>query len=147
MYKIYILQKKLVQIDQSSPQQWSEYFTAAYMGLPPPTRWSTQRANGQYKDHLVGQLTTSIATCILMLYNCLWKMYSFFIFQWRKCADFLYFASRQYDWVAQTCKKNVCAKSTDRPKIRDVLGRLLQCHRVYVQWVYNMLLIDAARWH
>ena len=28
------------------------------MGLPPPTRWSTQRANGQYKDHLVGQLTT-----------------------------------------------------------------------------------------
>ena len=48
----------MVQIDQSSPQQWSEYFTAAYMGLPPPTRWSTQRANGQYKDHLVGQLTT-----------------------------------------------------------------------------------------
>ena len=49
--------KKMVQIDQSSPQQWSEYFTAAYMGLPPPTRWSTQRANGQYKDHLIGQLT------------------------------------------------------------------------------------------
>ena len=59
MYKIYILQKKLVQIDQSSPQQWSEYFTAAHMGFPPPTR-SIQRANGQYRDHLVGQLTTTI---------------------------------------------------------------------------------------
>ena len=87
-----------------------------------------------------------LATCLLMLY-CLWKINPFFIFQWRKCADFLYFASRQYDWVAQTCKKNICAKSTDRPKIRDVLGRLLQCHRVYVQWVYNMLPIDSARWH
>ena len=46
------------QIGHSSPQQWSEEFTAAYMGLPPPTRWSIQRANGKYKDHLVGQLTT-----------------------------------------------------------------------------------------
>ena len=50
----------MVQIDQSSPQQWSEYFTAAHMGLPPPTRWSIQRANGQYRDHLVGQLTTDM---------------------------------------------------------------------------------------
>ena len=32
--------KKLVQIGQCSPQQWSEYFTAAYMGFPPPTRLS-----------------------------------------------------------------------------------------------------------
>ena len=32
------------------------------MGLPPPTRWSTQRANGQYKDHLVGQLTMTLLT-------------------------------------------------------------------------------------
>ena len=46
------------QIGHSSPQQWSEEFTAAYMGSPPPTRWSIQRANGKYKDHLVGQLTT-----------------------------------------------------------------------------------------
>ena len=45
------------QIGHSSPQQWSEEFTAAYMGLPPPTRWSVQRANGKYKDHLDGQLT------------------------------------------------------------------------------------------
>ena len=46
------------QIGHSSPQQWSEEFTAAYMGSPPPTRWSIQRANGKYKDHLAGQLTS-----------------------------------------------------------------------------------------
>ena len=46
------------QIGHSSPQQWSEEFTAAYMGSPPPTRWSIQRANGKYKDHLDGQLTS-----------------------------------------------------------------------------------------
>ena len=46
------------QIGHSSPQQWSKEFTAAYMGSPPPTRWSIQRANGKYKDHLVGQLTS-----------------------------------------------------------------------------------------
>ena len=45
------------QIGHSSPQQESEEFTAAYMGSPPPTRWSIQRANGKYKDHLVGQLS------------------------------------------------------------------------------------------
>ena len=38
--------KKLVQIDQSSPQQWSEYFTAAHMGFPPPT-------DDQYKEPMV----------------------------------------------------------------------------------------------
>ena len=27
----------MVQIDQSCPQQWSKYFTAAHMGFPPPT--------------------------------------------------------------------------------------------------------------
>ena len=52
----------MVKIGQSRPQQWSEYFTAAYMGFPPPTRWSMQRANGKYKDHLVGQLTTQVLT-------------------------------------------------------------------------------------
>ena len=53
------------QIGHSSPQQWSEEFTAAYMGLPPPTRWSVQRANGKYKDHLVGQLTITTWAFIL----------------------------------------------------------------------------------
>ena len=37
-YKKYILQKKLGQNGHSSPQQWSEQSTDAYMGLPPPTR-------------------------------------------------------------------------------------------------------------
>ena len=27
------------------------------MGFPPATRWSIQRANGRYRDHLVGQRT------------------------------------------------------------------------------------------
>lgn len=36
---------------------WSEENTAAYMGLPPPTRLSTKGANGQYKDNLDGQLS------------------------------------------------------------------------------------------
>ena len=63
----------MVQIGQSSPQQWSEYFTAAYMGSPPPTRWSTQRANGQYKDHLVGQLTTLVTSIASMDWVKIWK--------------------------------------------------------------------------
>ena len=29
------------------------------MGSPPPTRWSRQRANDRYKDHLNGQLTNN----------------------------------------------------------------------------------------
>ena len=37
-YKKYILQKKMGQNGHSSPQQWSEQSTHAYMGLPPPTR-------------------------------------------------------------------------------------------------------------
>ena len=49
--------KKIVLNDQSSPQHWSEENTAAYMGLPPPTRWSTKGANGQYKDNLDGHLS------------------------------------------------------------------------------------------
>ena len=53
----------MVQIDQSCPQQWSELFTAAYRGLPPPTRWSTQIANGKYKDHRVGLLTIWWSYC------------------------------------------------------------------------------------
>ena len=32
--------KKIDQNGHSSPQQWSEQSTDAYMGLPPPTRWS-----------------------------------------------------------------------------------------------------------
>ena len=32
--------KKMGQNGHSSPQQWSEQFAGAYMGLPPPTRWS-----------------------------------------------------------------------------------------------------------
>ena len=39
-YKKYILQKKLGQNGHSSPQQWSGQSTDAYVGLPPPTRWS-----------------------------------------------------------------------------------------------------------
>ena len=37
-YKKYILQKKMGRNGHSSPQQWSEQSTDAYMGLPPPTR-------------------------------------------------------------------------------------------------------------
>ena len=48
--------KKMEKNDQ--PQQWSEENTAAYMGSPPLTGWSRQRANDRYKDHLDGQLTT-----------------------------------------------------------------------------------------
>ena len=49
-HKKYILQKKFGQNGHSSPQQWSDQSTDAYMGLPPPTRWSI--------FHLVGRLTT-----------------------------------------------------------------------------------------
>ena len=37
-HKMYILQKKLDQNGQSSPQQWPKLFPSAYMGSPPPTR-------------------------------------------------------------------------------------------------------------
>ena len=43
---------KLVQNGHSSPQQWSEQFTGAYMGSPPPTRWSI--------FHLFGQLSVAL---------------------------------------------------------------------------------------
>ena len=50
--------KKLGQNGHSSPQQWSEQSTDAHRGLPPPTRWSSQKSKYQYRDHLVGRLTT-----------------------------------------------------------------------------------------
>ena len=37
-YTIFTFCKKMGQNGHSSPQQWSEQFTAAYMGFPPPTR-------------------------------------------------------------------------------------------------------------
>ena len=49
---------KLVQNGHSSPQQWSEQSTGAYMGSPPPTRWSTQKYKYQEQRSSSRQLTT-----------------------------------------------------------------------------------------
>ena len=51
-YKIYIFLPKIVKNDQPSSQQCSEENTASNIWSPPSPRWSTQRANDKYKDHL-----------------------------------------------------------------------------------------------
>ena len=98
----------MVQIDQSSPQQWSEYFTAAHMGFPPPTRWSIQRANEQYRDHLVGQLTNLCAITF-------WRISAFLDFFYKHSRGTrLYFKPRNLNFqesrymCGSFCSKGLC---------------------------------------
>ena len=59
MWKWYL--SKIGYKQKSYSWQWPTQFTTPLMmGLPPPTRWSIQIPKGQYRDHLVGQLTSTI---------------------------------------------------------------------------------------
>ena len=65
------------------PSQRSQENTAAYMEYQPPTRWSRQRANDRYKDHLDGQLTRGLPTLSL------WGPHIRWLEEPRACNQFL----------------------------------------------------------
>ena len=78
------------------------------MGFPPPTRWSIQRANGQYRDHLVGQLTNLCAITF-------WRISAFLDFFYKHSRGTrLYFKPRNLNFqesrymCGSFCSKGLC---------------------------------------